>query len=128
LTISSQSKTQETNNVKEEVIFEDYYAGLSLKKFKKISIESQYVFYFKNDSNFYPGKIMTIYFNTWNDVLHFFKTTNIVIEQKKHIKYSFDNQSYKISWATKNLAIIYSGNQYCYISKSHIAEICLKLR
>ena len=123
-------QTNEVDAVKtiEETLFSDFEFGLSLKKFTYPSHESSYIFYFHNDGNVYPGKMMTIDFNTWNEVAAFFNNTKRVIEQKKRTTYTFSNKSHKIHWATENLGIIYSGEQYCFISKTHIAEIILNLK
>lgn len=122
------AKAEKPQRVREDVIFESFEFGLSLKKFIRPTNEFEYVFYFHNDGNIYPGKMMTIEFNTWTEVASFFNNTKRVIEQKKRTTYTFRNKSYKIHWATEILAIIYSGEQYCYISKVQIDEIISSLR
>lgn len=126
--VEQQTEIVEVNKVKEEVIFDSFEFGLSLKKFTRPTNEMEYVFYFRNDGDVYPGKMMTIDFKTWNEVAHFFNNTKRVIEQKKRTTYTFSNKSHKIHWATENLAIIYAGEQYCYISKEQISEMLFNLR
>lgn len=122
------AKVEKVDKVKEEVIFESFEFGLSLKKFTRPTNETEYVFYFHNDGDVYPGKMMTIDFKNWTEVASFFNNTKRVIEQKKRTTYTFSNQSYKINWATKHLALIYVGEQYCYISKEQISEMLFNLR
>lgn len=119
---------EKAEKVKEEIIFESFEFGLILKKFTRPTNEMEYVFYFHNDGDVYPGKMMTIDFKTWTEVASFFNNIKRVIEQQKRTTYTFSNQSHKIHWATENLGIIYSGEQYCFISKTHIAEIILSLK
>lgn len=122
------AKVEKVNKTKEEVIFESFEFGLSLKKFTRPTNETEYVFYFHNDGDVYPGKMMTIDFKNWTEVASFFNNTKRVIEQQKRTTYTFSNQSYKIHWATKHLALIYVGEQYCYISKEQISEMLFNLR
>ena len=118
----------EAKTEKEQVLFEDFSAGLSLKKFTYSECDSKYVFYFSNDGDVYPGKMMSIYFDNWFQVKSFFYNVNRIIDQKKHTKYTFSNQSINMSWATENLGVVHLEKQYCYVSRKHIADIISQLR
>lgn len=125
-----EKKTEVVNDKseKEEVLFEDFRAGISLKKFTYSDCDLKYVFYFSNDGSVYPGKVMFISFNNWVEVKSFFYNVNRIIDQKKHTTYKFPNQSINISWATENIAIVYLEEQYCYVSRKHISDIISQLR
>jgi hypothetical protein len=71
---------------------------------------------------------MLISFDSWFDVKSFFYNVNRIIDQKKHTKYIFTNQSIDMSWATENIAIVYLEEQYCYVSRKHIADIISQLK
>jgi hypothetical protein len=126
--IEQNTELPEVKVEREQVLFEDIRAGLALKKFTYSECESKYVFYFSNDGDVYPGKIMPIYFDSWVQVKSFFYNVNRIIEQKKHTKYTFSDQSINMSWATENIAIVYLEKQYCYVSRKHIADIITQLR
>ena len=126
--IEQKTEVNKVEKIKEEVLFEDFRAGLSLKKFTYSDCESKYIFYFSNDGDVYPGKVMLISFDSWFDVRSFFYNVNRIIDQKKHTKYIFTNQSIDMSWATENIAIVYLEEQYCYVSRKHIADIISQLK